>query len=865
MSDESGSTPRAEFDIEQAAIDARRTTYGLNAKAAKIGLALSGGGIRSATFSLGLLQELSRQQLLQKVDYLSTVSGGGYIGAFYTGLFARRDGKDGADKVPAVVTAKKHDDLLGQDGAKQAIGYLRQSGRYMTPAGSRDLIMAMALLTRNWLTLTLVMGVAVVLGELGLDWLRDRISGGIGFAYPEFATMLVPGLGWLGRLLGTEITFQGLLRASPLLGLLPVALGASLASGWSYWLTMSNVARQWWRPVLFGSLMIFGGALYAGYHHESGGFDRVIALFTAIISGGAMVLSAVAWMVTRMTEGKRVTGHSQNLQAMRQDQIRLLLTAWQGYVVMVSLALVGGIVADGATLLLSLFQTPHSAHLALGTAALSTIFVPAAQQLLKLLLSSGKSGADKNADAKPLSASQTRPSLLAKYGSVLAGLIAGLLVLAALAFWGELAHLLAWEDRLWIGSTAVGLSAHFGSIFLITLIFVALCATTQSFVNLSSLSTFYASRLRRAYLGAGNGTRLSGANGAVPVQDGDVGDDLGLVEYYRRTKAGAPVHIINVTINETRGKGAQTVQQDRHGLNLAITPQGLCWSGENRNAMETKPLGSEDEELHKPALPGQSLPVSAWVGISGAAFSTGMGGVTNLSYAILMFLSNVRLGYWWLQDRSKKFGGLIYGRLIQEMTANFHGTDKAQWYLSDGGHFENTAVYELVRRKLPFIITSDNGADPGNALEDIANLVRKCRIDFAAELQFLSRDSLDKRFAHTALAENFTTPEELLTGKASASACAMLAKISYADGSFGTLVVVKPRLTLDMPHDIPADVARYKLENRSFPQQTTFDQFFDEAQWESYRALGQIIGHRLFVPLGGALDWQPHDMEPVIW
>jgi hypothetical protein len=49
-----------------------------------IGLALSGGGIRSATFSLGILQALARHGILEHLDFISTVSGGGYLGAGLT-------------------------------------------------------------------------------------------------------------------------------------------------------------------------------------------------------------------------------------------------------------------------------------------------------------------------------------------------------------------------------------------------------------------------------------------------------------------------------------------------------------------------------------------------------------------------------------------------------------------------------------------------------------------------------------------------------------------------------------------------------------------------------------------------------------
>src|SRR5258706_16327997 len=54
-----------------------------------IGLGLSGGGIRSATFNLGVLQALAKRRLLREVDVLSTISGGGYIGSFVGRFFDR--------------------------------------------------------------------------------------------------------------------------------------------------------------------------------------------------------------------------------------------------------------------------------------------------------------------------------------------------------------------------------------------------------------------------------------------------------------------------------------------------------------------------------------------------------------------------------------------------------------------------------------------------------------------------------------------------------------------------------------------------------------------------------------------------------
>ena len=57
------------------------------------GLALSGGGVRSATFNLGILQAMERHEVLKNVDYLSTVSGGGYIGSSYTWFASQKNGE----------------------------------------------------------------------------------------------------------------------------------------------------------------------------------------------------------------------------------------------------------------------------------------------------------------------------------------------------------------------------------------------------------------------------------------------------------------------------------------------------------------------------------------------------------------------------------------------------------------------------------------------------------------------------------------------------------------------------------------------------------------------------------------------------
>jgi len=166
-------------------------------------------------------------------------------------------------------------------------------------------------------------------------------------------------------------------------------------------------------------------------------------------------------------------------------------------------------------------------------------------------------------------------------------------------------------------------------------------------------------------------------------------------------------------------------------------------------------------------------------------------------------------------------------------------------------------------------------------------LVRKARLDFGAEIRFFTEDELDAR-VHPGVRKYFGTLEQLRRGtwieepvedpnapapnatapstatskrkrlsikpvdESSLSlAHAALAEVIYnderpTDGSAPAtkhlLLYIKPSLI----GDEPADVRRYHTEHPSFPNETTAEQFFDEAQWESYRRLGEHIADKVF-------------------
>ena len=252
----------------------------------------------------------------------------------------------------------------------------------------------------------------------------------------------------------------------------------------------------------------------------------------------------------------------------------------------------------------------------------------------------------------------------------------------------------------------------------------------------------------RAYLGASNAAR-AGDPRWRSVTEPHPFDDISLHHYHGvplqppeclRLHSLAPLHLINVTINETvaaRGAQVALVQQDRKGRPLSVTPDGYLVDG----AFYPRPVvGATDGPYFEP------LSVGRWVGISGAAFAPGLGRNTRPELALLTVLANVRLGYWWAVRRGGnslwlRAKGALFStqtHLLKELRGRFIGTANSHWYLSDGGHFDNTGVYELLRRRLDFILALDNGADADYRFGDVANLMRLASVDLGARFEPLA-------------------------------------------------------------------------------------------------------------------------------
>src|SRR5262249_28698939 len=142
-----------------------------------IGFGLSGGGIRSATFCLGVFQAMANASLLGKIDFVSTVSGGGYFGSFLGRLFTRNWVTD-VDDVQEVLRAHDPEKISSEQRgwAARTFRWLRDNGRYLAPRGSGDLIILGAILLRNWVAVQTVMITTVLTLFLGLQLLRAPLD-----------------------------------------------------------------------------------------------------------------------------------------------------------------------------------------------------------------------------------------------------------------------------------------------------------------------------------------------------------------------------------------------------------------------------------------------------------------------------------------------------------------------------------------------------------------------------------------------------------------------------------------------------------------------------------------------------------------
>jgi hypothetical protein len=876
------------------------------------GLALSGGGIRSATFCLGVLQALASQRLLKRFHYLSTVSGGSYIGSWLTAWVHRK----GLEAVEKELGRERHE--------PPEVNWLRQYSNYLAPRPgllSADSLTLVATWLRN-----VALNLVVLVSFLAFLFIAARLALGpaletmnshaveSGYASAWFGLFLVPlaisfhlsygrlqtapgrpywiattagvistvlAPGALSALLASFSFFSGHTQIDQNLdGRLIIAAAPLLMAGAVWWYI------AWLRPVggrrttfintvaegavfavayatalLAAYLLIEGwkNAVFASNRFAADGVAEAAQLLTF---GPPLVLLSFSLCGTVVVGlvGRVYMERSREWWGRMIAWLFVVAMAWWCFFALVFYAkpLVDWVLVAGGTWakslgaagwagsLLATLKAPQPAGrrtllqrlgakalnlaativiggfliaVAYGTASILYAVAAAGAQghpAERLELKTMQMGFEPDGSTLGSTATyEVRPSV--SFNTYRQAAMRNEEVVQAANLCGSGEDRTACDD----GASMPAVPTAAVAMLLVFLLFGA-----RVDVNKFSLHNMYKNRLIRCYLGA---SRRGDADAQMRHPQPFTGfDDEDDPELYKVHVNRAPVrllHLVNTALNLTHG--ANLAWQERKAASFTLSPYHCGYSlpsavgdtAEVRGGYrDTRWYASEhDEQRH--------FTLGMAMATSGAALSPNSGRATTKPLAFLMTLFNVRLGRWspnptrrkWM-DASPRVGFFC---LLQEL---FGYANEARnfVYLSDGGHFENTGVYELVRRGCRTIVSVDAGADEARAYEDLANLVRKCRVDFGAEIRL-------------PLKKLGTTPEASESTRGFS-----VGTIAYRDGSVGTLIVLKPTLVGGLASAL-VDVFGYGRQEPNFPQQSTVDQFFDESQFESYRALGFCI------------------------
>jgi choline dehydrogenase-like flavoprotein len=830
---EAGLTPAQA--AEQSAANAAATAVSISGTdpglpTDTVGLALSGGGIRSATFCLGVLQALAKRDRLRHIDFLSTVSGGGYIGAFLGRLYSRLRTLN--NPIGRVRDILKHNDSA-------EIWWLRSHAKYLKGEGRSDLRADVGAVWRNLISVHVVIGTLFIAILAALRWVGERFTpfGG----QPAWASSWVP------------VSSGGL---SPWWWIpLALLLGGVFPAWLGYWLT--PIARsQWNHPPL--ALFTWLAALAAA---------AVAIIVTGTVYGPLLgivaLLAAWVWQEAARWHAPQAVDESSRGAVARNrltSGLGSMLTLLVGSVLWVIL---DTLARQAASLHYSARFMPWIVGAITTVAALLPGFRAVAAGMTKIT----PSGA-----------------FLAGIGKRLQG---GAIAFALLAF--LIFALDAITHYVFNTSALVGVW-----VLICAAVISLIIGRASTFANRSSLQALYEARLTRTYLGATNNARVHAA-GDLPR---DVGaahpdDDLFFHEYHPE-RSGGPLHLLNVCVNETVDVVSGRQLSADKGLSMCVGPEGVSvglrfhalW--DEKGALRAAPVSSAPDSFHvladkdEPLVNVEPLRLGQWTSISGASFTTGEGRFTTLAMSLLAGLFNVRLGYWWntrikpgnrpglyppsFLQRLKSAPGYLLNTqrtILNEWRGYFAGPSRQFWYLSDGGHFENTGLYELIRRRVPLMLAIQADEDADYGFDSMGLLACKARLDFGAEFHWVdptvarqagqtgwqAMDAVTGTAPVPAWIRNWIQPDAIgpLAGIAQRGPyAAALAAVCYGSETQPTSWLVMLKACLPAA-DMPLDLRSYAAANGLFPNQSTLDQNFSDDQWESYRLLGELLTVRLLV------------------
>jgi len=854
-------------------------------------LCLSGGGVRSAVFNLGILQGLARAGLLSRFDYLSTVSGGGFIGGWLSAWINRSD-RD-VTKVESWLSQQPGNPLVPEP---KPVYNLRVFANYLTPRKG--------LLSPDTWTL-----IAVYLRNLFLNWL---------VFVPAIMTFLMLPRLWTG-IVNTALRSASTYSQLPLvLGV--IGLGCGIISLTCIMTNLPSVYDRNWRtvaivvscilPLLFMAICLSLYWTMVREHNSptEGWISSLLAgnrpTWQVFVIAGAAIPGLPQLFVSLKSESKRrgkwlllILGPAGG--AISAVLTFALLQINPGPLVRLSHAVrFNSIVLDTNLLYVSLsipfllcvfmiggtfvagFSSRYTGSedqewwarsgawllivvVIWALLSLLVTFGPLLLVDLRALFGQGKVGPVKSAITSLVGilsgvvsilggkSSKTKANADAPNASWTDRLVPIIISIAAAIFALYIAVILVWLTDWTLYGVAKVLHLGFQiqnlppkpldhQIFvthspwwfegMTTVVLFAVTSILGWLINTNrfSLHYYWRNRMMRAYLGA---TRNQDERDKTKNQftGFDNEDNLAMDCLKQR-----PLHVVNATLNLAGGKKLEWQDRKAESFSISSMHSGSYWLGYR----SSKEYGGEK---------GISLATS--VAISGAAASPNMGYMMSSSIQrFIMTLFNVRMGFWLGNPGlagKRTFRNDSPTQSVRPIAIEALGkTDdtSAYVYLSDGGHFDNFGLYEMILRRCRFIVVSDASTDPNYCYESLAGAIRQIRIDFGVPIVLRTALLAGARPEPVkVMGMRFGNDPEKRN-----KYCAVfdiryscVDKPDYEEDARavnydGVLIYIKP--TLDGSE--PADVLNYHKLDGAFPEDTIVDQWFSEPQFESYRMLG---------------------------
>ncbi len=859
--------PMADEDAYRAAVR----------QAGQSALCLSGGGVRSAAFCLGVVQGLAKAGLLARFDYLSTVSGGGFTGSWLTRLIHEKGSAHAAQTA------------LAAEDPPPELTALRRATNYLTPQPglfSADSWTTIVLYLRNMLLTWFAFAPLFLLAALLAIFYRTALWE-IGRAELPLHPFLLAAAACLALATTTACISLPSHRLRRGAGRTPparIGLVVWLSLAWAFLLPFT-LARWFWNHDVVGLeglvlpatyfVVVIGSYLAAALSPR----DRAVRLYrrnlpgwlTASLCSAALIwvglilgrgisdviqaevvavfgplwLILAAVLQTTVHVGLRREAELADLDREWLARLSAVLlrpvVMWTGFAlctltlprftfhaddpaVPVWLSFLGPLVSGSAAAWLGK-QALARVESALGGASLKTLPLTLLLQVLSALFAIG----------------------LACLIGFFVGWLLGQIQLAACttlnpplaaALIDPLAASVAAEvspcDGLpagWNWLKPLTLPVVTQAVLLAGLGFLLWRVTPHIDVNRFSLHGVYRNRLARAFLGAAHRDRQPD-----PFTGFDPRDNIRLAELAPAPeRVGAPrklFHVVNMALNLTQDLRVEWAERKAAPFTataLACGSPVLNLPEAGRANPTAPPAGAyvrtrdyAGREREAGGRHEEGMTLATAMTISGAAVSPNWGYHSSPVTAFLMTLFNVRLGAWLPNPgRLTRLEDLRASRprnALMAMLGDLLGrtTDRAAAInLSDGGHFDNLGLYEMLRRRCRLIVVVDAGQDGDFAFADLGNALRKARIDLAVEVAI--------------------TPPRIASRAEAAPFGFAVGRIAYHEGGAeGRLIYLKPAWLAG----IPADVRAYGAASPDFPHESTLDQWFSESQFESYRALG---------------------------